>query len=171
MDLALRMGASVDYICERTGYPMLLLAALSGNPSAVRWLDSKGVNVEALNDEGQGAIEVAFNQEKITVVDALIDIGCPVGHVWPNGDTVLHKLAKIDRSFMIRPSIIGGCNVDEKNNEGETALMISAKRGYTRTLRALLAAGADYKTLDVSKAPAEVEKIVQAWKASQFIFE
>jgi ankyrin repeat protein len=67
-ELLLEAGAEVDDVDGMTGYTLLLAAARSGQPTLCELLLEHGADLEAFNQDGEGALDLADDSETLDVL-------------------------------------------------------------------------------------------------------
>lgn len=129
---------------DEDGNNALHLAALSGHPDIVKYVIKLGVNPTATNRNNETPLMLAVKSGQIQAVRELssffenekdIEENTLYYHAAMNGrDEVLAYLLKESKG-----------DINEKNSEGKTALMIASEYGYASTVKILLENGANMK--------------------------
>jgi ankyrin repeat protein len=136
VDALLKAGADAN--AEVTdGETVLMLAARTGNPDAVRVLLDRGANVNARETwHGETALMWAAAEDHASVVSLLASRGADlnVKSTMPEFPKV-----KVDAATMVFTALPRG---------GLTALMLAARQGAAEGVRALAEAGADLNAAD-----------------------
>jgi len=134
--LLLAKGADPHAKTETGATP--LMAAAAQHPRAVELLVSKGVDVKARTKRGDTALANACNGGNLASAKLLIEKGADVNSVDYRGYTPLMHAAYYDGDApeLIRLLLAKGANVNV-TGEGETPLMLAAKRGETEVTRLL----------------------------------
>lgn len=161
---ALDRKANVDII-DDDGHAAIHLAALSNNPLIIEALLRHKVNLEAKNEDGLTAFQLAMDGDFYLAAEALASAGCDTTMDWPDHSNALHKAAKLNRFILLLSLLNTGPNIHQRNNSGRSPLMIAAEEGHSICVRMLLTGGA--KTSDLARiTPAtEIQLVVAAWKA------
>jgi ankyrin repeat protein len=153
----------------------LHVAALNGNVAECERLVRSGVPIDALDGEGDTALDWAVYSPKIDVVRKLIELGADVNHADHGGFTPLMYTAATLRGRFLqgtqeeRNEIAGiliqhSADVNHATGamgDGQTTLHFAAKDKNADLVRMLLAAGANrnaksnqgYTPLDLAKFP------------------
>jgi ankyrin repeat protein len=154
----------------------LIEAACSGYTERVKELIKAGTNVNTRDDEGRTALMVASDEGRTEIVELLISAGADVNAKDMNGDTALMYAANSpgymtqgsckgiwvgwidyhDQAVWIsryniqiaRILIAAGADVNARDKNGNTALMIATSRGHVDIVEILIDAGADVNAKD-----------------------
>lgn len=164
MEFALTRGADVDAVDE-DGYAAIHLAALSDNPKTITLLTKSKVRLDALNEEGLTAFQVAMDEKKYLSAETLSTDGCDTTMVWPGNNTALHKAVLVDKVVLVLALLSDKPDVNHRNDEGRSALMLAALSGHAQCVRLLLEHGALVSDLNKLTTTSEIQRLVMAWKA------
>lgn len=145
-------------------------AAEAGRKSAVEYLLSRGVDVNAMNRNGRTALHLAAEQGRTAVVETLIQAGAftearvlpkvmnsirpPEGNMsLIDGGVVqlatpLHLAANAGHGAVIEALLRGKANIQATNRTGSTALHHAIQRGRWDIFKLLLEKGAQPDALD-----------------------
>ena len=142
--LLLRKGAKVDARSD-IGATACYYAVLGGNADAVDALMEKKCALDTRNKEGWSLLCVAAAEGQFRIFRRLHEAGAPVDVDEPGRRTLLHFAARggdpdIVRYILTLPK---APDIEARNVDGWTALMVAAEQGQRATGEALLAAGAD----------------------------
>ena len=160
----LSAGAVVDTTELVFHHSALMVAALNGHQKTVALLLNFGADPKLKDTSGRTALLLAATNNHLSVVIQLLDTGQSGKQTDLNGNGIWHLMAmsdvenetshtepgseKIERASPEMHELISrGIILDALNNDGETALMISAKRGKTKLVNNLLELGASDKIL------------------------
>lgn len=169
MQLGLERGASANHVNDM-GYSVLHLAAISDHPVAVRLLAAHGADLNVLNDAGETPVQMAIDLGRHLTAAALIELGCECDLVWPNGDTLLHKLAGADKWFFLGNALQLDLDIHRRNHAGKTALQVAASVGAFRCVKALLMSGAQIGDVENSESlQNDVMATLLSWRAGMAI--
>ena len=137
------------------GSTPLILAAAKGHVDVVQMLLAAHADVNAKQPDGQTALWWAAHHGDIDVVRLLLANGADV-NARGSGATPLILAADVATTkkeylpakgaqgpAVISALLAAGADVNAKQNDGQTGLMLAADSGDTEMVRALLAAGAD----------------------------
>jgi ankyrin repeat protein len=91
----------------------------------------------------------AWESSAVETMPHLLDLGAGINAKSKIGNTVLHLLAGRGASGLLGIVLERGIKLDERNRNGETALLVAAK-GYNKVLQILLDHGADVNARDKS---------------------
>ena len=109
------------------------------------------VNTE--NSDGDSPLYIAVQEENMDIAKYLIDNGADVNHintreVW----SILHLACHLKNLEMVELLIDNGANLEEKNEQGQTALIIAIQKNHGKShlevIETLLKAGADFLYTD-----------------------
>jgi len=122
----------------------LIEAARAGQVNDVRYLISKGVDVNARRAvDGWTALISAAMQGHSTVVKVLLENGADVHARDIIGRTGLAWAAKMGHIEIVELLLEKGADIEAKDKFGETALIHAVWEGYTAVVNLLLEKGAD----------------------------
>ena len=151
--LALSLGANIEERNE-SGQTAFILAAKHYNSAVINYLFSKGADVEARDNMGQTAIFYS-REEQITQI--LINNGAKINIRDRDGCTPLMvaigNYTLSSGNSHIEYLVEQGADVNAKNNNGETALILLAKRGRHTDIGLLMNESTDSPMGCVSDPP------------------
>ena len=160
----LEAGADPSAAKHANGATALIFAAENGHAAAVEALLAAGADANATISAGTSALQLAAKGGHGAVVKVLVAGGGDVAHSTPDGLTALSYAAfkDSDESEAIVETLrSAGADVNAVSGEGESDLMMAAGLGNTRTLKALLAAGADMTLARSDDGAAALQLAVQ----------
>lgn len=132
---------------DEAGMTVLMSAVLGGQAKIVQHLLSLKINLEVKNVAGDTALAVAVGNDQFAIARALIEKGAKVDLTLSGdeGDTLFIRAASNDTKTaeLILKKNKGLLN--KTNKLGETALMQSVRFGNNKSVKMLLAHGADAK--------------------------
>lgn len=129
-----------------TGYggTALIDAAARGHVHVVRYLVTKGADVNHRNLHGWTALYMACRNGQREVVALLLKEGADVGLTNSYGLTPLMRAAREGHPEVLRLLLEhGGSRLDARDSDGKTALWWACYWGHQQEARILLEAGAD----------------------------
>lgn len=159
--LNIDMDMDIDHMYFEEGETGTALhwAAKNNNLEAVKLLIGKNANINAQNEVGRTPLHEALEYNKwgrYDVAEFLIKENIPgiVYNVTDNqGENILHLAAKLhDKSFLeVLLKKISKSSLDEKNQDGKTALQIAVENGHESNVQLLLHYGANVDMSDLKK--------------------
>lgn len=123
----------------------LHVAAAKGNVVMVRKLLKHGVQTDARDDAGHTALELAILAGRTQVADVLLEGGATL-----DGDRLMVEAARRgnpDRD-VVRYLVRQGANVETRDADGDTPLLLAVRGGHLRLARHLVDVGADVNVRD-----------------------
>ena len=140
----LRSGADVNAKVAggfNVGMTPLLFAR---TPVAAKVLLDAGADIEASDDSGSTALMYAAREGRLGLFRMLLKAGADTGVRDTLGGTLLTVAAdSANKPKMIKELIDVGLEVDARDNDGMTALMMAARWNSPQVVKALLEVGAD----------------------------
>ena len=188
VDAALKNGANIN-ARNTAGVSSLMAASGTGNVSCVKFLVSRGANVNAHDADGWTALMFACTFSTIDCAAFLISKGAYVDARTNEGQTALavEAQALMEESLMANASaghvvpvvadqasvmdcikllISKGANVNARDNNGGTALMLAATgdaAGNEECVKLLLSKGADVNAKDMDGDTALMQAASAYW--------
>jgi ankyrin repeat protein len=157
------------------GYTPLMWAVKNGDAEMVKILIAAGVDVEAPDMNGTAALVLAAGEGNAEIVKAIVAAGASTHAAKDNqpsalsiarakgfvdlvavlGDTeeklmIAATAGDIDTVSAILAASIAQVNLDYRNKEGRTAVMMAVAGGHASVAKALIDAGADLDVEDVA---------------------
>lgn len=129
--------------------PQLLEAANLGDLRGLNRLLAEGADINAQNENGQTALNLAVQNDDPVMVDVLIERGADLNIPDSKGWTVLSIATKNDQPHMIRRLVDGGARLDEPRDR-TLPLLVAVNLERPETVRLLLEVGADPNLSDAS---------------------
>ncbi|CAJ2511117.1 Uu.00g067420.m01.CDS01 [Anthostomella pinea] len=128
---------------------MFLAAAQGGHEGIVQHLLEKGVNIDAKDQEGHGALAFAASGGPESLVRLLLENGADANSgVCDWGNPPLAAAAYQGKESIIRLLLAHGADVEGVDKRGNTPLMRAIFPGREDALRLLLAHGANVNAVD-----------------------
>lgn len=126
------------------GFPVLALAAYSGQETVVDFLLQCGANVNAVanNSTGFTAFTGALEQGHRAIVKLLLANGANVNHRYETGFAPLMIPAQNGDKEMVKLLLESGADPNAKTHDGKTALAYATEKGHREVVALLKERGA-----------------------------
>ncbi|MDX2030796.1 MAG: ankyrin repeat domain-containing protein [Blastocatellia bacterium] len=145
-ELLLAAGAKVN-TADEYGETPLTLACGNGSTALIRRLVEAGADVKATRWDGSTALMLAANAGNVEATRLLLDRGAPIDAAESSkGQTALMWAASEGHPEIVRLLIERGANVKAVSKGGFAPLTFATVKGDARSIKHLLAAGADPNT-------------------------
>jgi ankyrin repeat protein len=130
--------------------PLLNAAVWEGHVDVVRLLLERGAEVNQANGYGNTALICAICRAHEEMVSILITSGADPSRKSHRGHTALMHASSVGYVPVVRLLLrsMGGVGLNERDQDGRTALLDACTDGRAYVLRALLLAGADHTIAD-----------------------
>ena len=149
-----QQGVDVNAQYSSTGGTALMYASLRGHLEIVKYLISKGADVNAKNDDGWTALMYASLRGHLEIVKYLISKGADINAKNDNGLTALMAASGDKGKLEIIKALVEGkggllsvfskgADVNAQDDNGETALMRACANGKLEIVKYLISKGAD----------------------------
>ncbi len=138
-------GADIRRRTERRGMTPLTAAAAGGHGPIVRYLLSKGSDVNEADSGGATALAHAASGGSIDAVKILVGHGADVRRKPRDGKSPLFRAAAAGHASVVEYLLSKGADANDTGHYGETALGNAASRGWTEVVKILVAHGADVR--------------------------
>lgn len=130
MNLLLQGGAHINYICNngRNGKTPLSMAACIGNQKIVEILIERGANINATNNDGDSALNLAaevLNDKHLC-------------HLLDDFEGIRMNTNRADQENIMKLLIANGSDINHKGVNGKTALMSIVRKGRTKRKKCFL---------------------------------
>jgi len=133
-----------------------MLAIMMDHADITQQLLAKGAEVNAKDGGGNTALMLADKacQENENIVRLLLAKGARISrNDWYNSSAIKNALELISRSLEgelsgVQAALANGAEVNAQDEDGTSALMAAAAKGYTKIVQELLAKGADVNAQD-----------------------
>jgi uncharacterized protein len=129
-------------------------AARAGRVDLLEGMIKDGVPVDLRDSQGYTALILAAYDEQPAAVDLLLAKHADACAADLKGNTALMGVA-FKGELAIAQKFVERCDVNTRNHEGQTAVMMAALFGHTDIIRLLAAHGADLRLKDASGNSAE----------------
>lgn len=137
----LQAGEAADAGAEAGRDSALLVYAAAGNTRMVRVLLQAGADMEYRNEAGKTALALALEKGRLPTAKALINAGADVNLVFAERSLLMHSVSA-NSLLMAQVLMDAGVNVNYRSPQGETALNIAQKQGYSDLQMLLMQSGA-----------------------------
>lgn len=129
---------------DEAGCTPLIVAAKRDKPDAARALIECGATVDAVDAKGMTALHHAAKAGRVDTTALLIAQGADIEARNDDGHTPLMLAAQNSRLVIVKALIAAGALLDARSgNNGDTALIVAARKGDAESALELLSAGAD----------------------------
>ncbi|XP_043912117.1 fibronectin type 3 and ankyrin repeat domains protein 1 isoform X2 [Protopterus annectens] len=145
VDVPNKLGYTPLMVASQQGYLSLMLACFAGHLDIIKHLRKYGVSWNTTDFGGSTPMHWAADGGHCKVVQYLISDGCKVdvkdnGSLW----TPLMRVSAVSGNVDAASSLIqAGANVNAKDKDGKTPLMVAVLNNHEPLVRLLLAKGAD----------------------------
>ena len=145
----LARGVSVNALsADKNGLERAAIvhAAKAGHADAIRALAEAGADVEIIDEVGVPALAIAASKGNTLAVEALLEAGAMIASRDPElrkSMLPLHVAAAEGHAGATSALLKATADVNMRDGNGLTALMLASKEGHVDTVRVLLAGGAD----------------------------
>ncbi len=137
VQILLGKDADIDATNYESGCTALMLAAWHGHTAIVQALLNKGAKVNMKSDSGKTALMAAAFQGNIDIVMLL-------KRVEKTNSKLLAAVRNCD-VYSVYALLNKGATINADDEDGQTALMFAARKGYMDMVQILLDNGADVK--------------------------
>ncbi|XP_070540511.1 fibronectin type 3 and ankyrin repeat domains protein 1-like [Ptychodera flava] len=144
VDVLIQHRADVNFQND-SGKNALMLACFAGQLEVVKTLRAEGATWEVCDKGGSTPMHWAVDSGNTRLLRWIIEDGCPVDIRDRNsGWTPLMRACTLGGNTEVaRVLISSGANVNTKDNDGKTPLMIAALNGHLSLVELLIQKGAD----------------------------
>jgi len=162
VELLISKGADIQAQENLQELTKLHMACRKGDKDVVKFLISKGAEVDRKNSSGQTPLWLAANYGHREIVELLINKGADIKEVSSkrSGHNPLYIAARNGHREIVELLINKGADVNSRTRDGSTPLHIATLNGHIETAKLLVEKGADVnaKSDDGSTALSLAEK-------------
>uniref|UniRef100_A0A8D0DXF2 Uncharacterized protein n=1 Tax=Salvator merianae TaxID=96440 RepID=A0A8D0DXF2_SALMN len=144
----IKKGANLE-AKDKKGRTPLHRAAERGHDNTVKMLLRAGANMYSLDQEAKSPLHLASQSYHTQVLKSILK---EEARQHRNQHNFLHMAALRDSSDLVEMLLKNGALMDAKDEKGQTALSYAVSKGFEKTVKVLLEAGApvDSSTLDMA---------------------
>jgi ankyrin repeat protein len=124
-------------------------AAREGRADLLAGLIKSGIAVDVRDSRGYTALILAAYDDHLAAVDLLLEKGADPCAADLKGNTALMGVA-FKNELDVAERLVARCDVNMRNHEGQTAVMMAALFGHADIVRLLAKHGADLSLTDAS---------------------
>jgi len=159
IEILLQKGCDVNQSTGNERWPIHLASGPKGSLAALKMLLRHGADISSIRGDGFSALHIIAEQPQensLDKLDALIAAGADINSTTPKGQSVIHIAVSHDQTFSRRDllQLISamiekhGADLNHKDGEGKTALMISLEVSFDEAFDLLIAHGCDTAAVD-----------------------
>ena len=123
---------------EAHGWTALHYAVFQGRVAMLEPLLAKGADPNLKDRNGQTALQLATGLGRFDAYKTLL----PVTHQ-PDWDSLLQEFSRSGWKDQVKVALVNGANLNNRNSDGDTPLVIAAKAGHHAIVETLLTNGAN----------------------------
>jgi hypothetical protein len=139
-----KRGEPVDATCPPIGYTPLFFAVMAKDAAMVQALLQWGANPSLRGDDGVCPLIMGIlHQAPQPILETLVAAGANIRHINKDGFGCLHAAAEVDNHAVVPWLLASGLDIAAPTHRGHTAVHIAAGLGHLKTLKVLLAQGAN----------------------------
>lgn len=136
---------------DEQGLPWIVQAARDGDEQMVRKLLVSGADIKATHaSTRRHALSEASLQGHQTIVDLLIDEGCPLEDPDTDGNTALHHASRTGLLNIAKSLITGGALINASGPQGQTPLHLAMQVPHQNVVMLLIQHRANVNARDAS---------------------
>jgi ankyrin repeat protein len=124
-----RAGFNLNILNE-IGQTPLIVAAVSGNLAAVRYLIAAGADLSACDPAGKNALAYAIENNQVDVIGSFIAAGMDVNLLDKTGKTAIMHAAYAQKLEATNMLIAAGADVNAVDKDGRAVIVYSCGVGY-----------------------------------------
>ncbi|XP_054515951.1 fibronectin type 3 and ankyrin repeat domains protein 1 isoform X19 [Pan troglodytes] len=145
VDVPNKFGFTALMVAAQKGYTSLMLACYAGHLDVVKYLRRHGASWQARDLGGCTALHWAADGGHCSVIEWMIKDGCEVDVVdTGSGWTPLMRVSAVSGNQRVASLLIdAGANVNVKDRNGKTPLMVAVLNNHEELVQLLLDRGAD----------------------------
>lgn len=142
----IQSGADTN-VKDGNGTTPIMAAVESKDVKTADYLVRGGADVNVMNSTGKYLILVAYETNRIDIFNILITGGAKINELF-GGNALLHMAAASNRVSFLTSLIKGNADLNIRNSDNKTAVMLASEKGYGNSVKVLAAAGADLSLRD-----------------------
>lgn len=139
-----KMAQNIDLLAtNKHGETALHMAASGGHTEIIKYLQSKGADVNVVDKNVDGLIYWAARQGQLEVIKYLKEENVSLDTQNKSGESALHVAARYGHSAVIAYLVSEGAELNLQDTLGDTALHSAAWHGFNQIVASLSSGGAD----------------------------
>ncbi|CAC5416768.1 DAPK [Mytilus coruscus] len=139
-----KMAQNIDLLAtNKHGETALHMAASGGHTEIIKYLQSKGADVNVVDKNVDGLIYWAARQGQLEVIKYLKEENVSLDTQNKSGESALHVAARYGHSAVIAYLVSEGAELNQQDTLGDTALHSAAWHGFNQIVASLSSGGAD----------------------------
>jgi ankyrin repeat protein len=142
----IQSGADTN-VKDSNGITPLVAAVESKDVKTAEFLVKGGADVNVENSAGKFLILVAYETNRIDVFNILVSGKARLNELF-SGNSILHMAASANRISFLSSLIKGAADLNVRNIDNKTAVMLASEKGYGNSVRTLASGGADLSLKD-----------------------
>ena len=151
VEVLINAGADIETKNDEVRSP-LLVASISGELTTVKMLVKAGADVRATDDERNTCLILAAYFGHTDTVRYLVTLPeVDLNHQESTNCTALHFAVQEKHADVVEVLIDAGADIETKNDEGRSPLLVASISGELTTVKMLIKAGADVRATDAER--------------------
>ena len=140
---------NIDFL-DDTGAIALHKAASGGYNDIVQLLLTKGVSIEATDNDNDTPLHIAAWKGHTSTVELLLSKGASIEATNDYKHTPLHFAVSNGHTSTVELLLSKGASIEATNNINDTPLHLAAQYGHTSAVELLLSKGASIKAMNIN---------------------